>query len=281
MANKKWALYYASLGLGIIPAPKGEKGPVKPGWPELATSDPEQISAWWDEVPDQNIGFVAGKKSHGIIVIDLDVDGSTGEDGLSVIKKWASENGKLPKTWQDITPRGGTHLYYHSDKPIENNKKILHEGIEIRASGLNTILPPSLHPNGRMYRWKKGRAPWEIKLAEANETVLNFVGYRKEKTKEKLHLPAEIQEGSRNNILFRAACNMQSTGFPDEVIETAISKLNEVSCRPPLSGSEVENLIGSALKYKKGGKIDQWINSSEQIQQEMLRKIKRQLGSIN
>ncbi len=279
--NKEWALYYGRLGLGIIPVPKGEKGPVQTGWPEIATSDPRQIEAWWNEDPEQNIGFVAGPKSHGIFAIDLDVDDDTGEDGLGVLRKWERDHTPLPETWRVITPRGGAHLYFHSDKLIENDKKSLHEAIEIRANGLNTILPPSLHPNGRRYEWEAGYGPWEIEIAEANETVLDFVGYHREKQVHKLQLPEVIPEGSRNNILFHAACSMQATGFPDEVIIVAISKLNEVSCVPPLSEKEVGTLTSSALKYEKGGKINCWTESGKQIEQEIFRTLSRKLKSIH
>lgn len=69
---------------------------------------------------------------------------------------------------------------------------------------------------------------------------------------QKVHVPETIREGDRNNTLFRLACSLQSQGLTDSVIHAAVSKANEDQAGRPLSGSEVDALIKSALKYQKG-----------------------------
>ncbi len=274
----KWASYYAHGGLAVIPVPSGKKGPVIPGWTKVATSDPDQVKKWWSEDPDYNIGFVTGPKSGGIFVIDLDVDEDTGADGIGVLRKWESENGALPETWRDISGRGGAHLYFHSDQLIENDNRKLHEDIEIRGNGLNVILPPSLHRNGKRYQWEAGCAPWEIHIAEADETVMKFVTGSKTDKGKKFHLPDRIGRGMRNATLFSASCSLQSLGFPDEVIIQAIETLNQVSCDPPVSDRETRSIINSALKYEKGG-AEQWKKTRELMKQEILLDLKNRMNS--
>src|SRR5207245_9503966 len=46
-----------------------------------ATTDPGQIRAWWDEVPEANIGIRTGAES-GIWVLDLD-----GQEGIEALTK--------------------------------------------------------------------------------------------------------------------------------------------------------------------------------------------------
>ena len=61
-----------------------------------------------------------------------------------------------------------------------------------------------------------------------------------------------VNEGCRNDYLFRMAGFLQQKGFSDVAIKECIKKENEVKCQPPLEIQEIERIIQSTLKYKKG-----------------------------
>ena len=68
-----------------------------------ATTDQKQITSWWEEWPEANIGVATGKRS-GIVVLDLDV--KTGGPDL-----WSEllDTHGLVETLTTITGGGGAH----------------------------------------------------------------------------------------------------------------------------------------------------------------------------
>ena len=115
MTMKEQALYYASLGLAVLPLkPPRIPGQKKPGKEPMtahgvkdATTDQSLINQWWDNCPDANIGIATGSRSGGLVVIDLDIDEDRGLNGYEVLREWQQEHGEFPETWQSITGRGG------------------------------------------------------------------------------------------------------------------------------------------------------------------------------
>ena len=48
--------------------PLDGKIPILKGWPEKATTDPEEVKAFWTEHPSSNIGISA----EGLLILDVD-----------------------------------------------------------------------------------------------------------------------------------------------------------------------------------------------------------------
>jgi len=65
------ALNYASLGLPVFPCNCTDKSPLTGHGFYDATTDANQIKAWWLQFPDAMIGMPTGPAS-GIDVLDLD-----------------------------------------------------------------------------------------------------------------------------------------------------------------------------------------------------------------
>ena len=67
--NLEAALYYAQrLGWRVFPLKPGDKRPAVIDWPNVATTDPEQIRRWWAQMPAANIGLACGD----LLAVDLD-----------------------------------------------------------------------------------------------------------------------------------------------------------------------------------------------------------------
>lgn len=228
---KDCALKYAVvLGLPVFPLkPKGKTPLTRHGFKE-ATTDPKQISAWWDNEPMANIGIATGGPA-GLLVIDLDVDEEKGVDGRETLRKWEGQHGKLPDhTWLAITGRGGYHYFYH-DPFGSRSGTGLYEGIDIRGDGGYIVAPPSVHPNGRRYEWEQ--SPEEFPLVEAGPRVNEFLHPAPEKWgKSPLRIPDQIPEGGRVNAMVKLTCSLQSKGLSDEAIRTAVRAENEEKCIP-------------------------------------------------
>jgi putative DNA primase/helicase len=159
-----------------------------------ASSDLEQVKAWWTKFPDASIGIRTGRKAPegekeegcGYVLVDVDEgwkDGRlmTGEDQLEILDKVV---GGLPETWETTTGRG-RHLWYKhpgGDFWIPNRghitlqvpewyqdvayvvdvkgRPLLELGnIQVRGESGYVVAAPSSHRTGGNYRWHPERNP--------------------------------------------------------------------------------------------------------------------------
>ena len=242
--------YATKYNWAVFPVSCKTKKPLTPNGCKDAKKDIGAIQHWWKKWPDASIGIATGSKSN-LIVIDEDIDEDKGLDGVTSIRIWENVNGQLPETVTAITGRGGSHLYFFYDGNDIRNRAGLLEGVDVRGEGGYVVAPPSIHPNGTEYAWEYD--PEETPLAKITEKLKDFLqGGKSSQVTESFTLPDRIQSGSRNDTLFKLACSMQEQGLPDEAIRAAVHKSNEELCDDPLPDEELETIINSALRYKKG-----------------------------
>lgn len=114
----------AARGWHVFPLTPRTKTPRIRGWENAATTNTEQIAAWWHQWPTANIGIATGPS--GLVVIDCDVpkpgqtppgqwaheEGIT--DGLDVLATLAEREGARLcwDTFMVRTRRGGQHFYF-------------------------------------------------------------------------------------------------------------------------------------------------------------------------
>ncbi|MBY9062315.1 bifunctional DNA primase/polymerase [Sphingomonas yunnanensis] len=187
------AILFARRGWPVFPCNPRDKSPLLPrdkdgegkpiprsGGVSKATTDEEQIRAWWARWPRAMIGIAAGRA--GLLIIDFDprvdetVDEETGEVTRDV---WTLERLKLelesqmgcalPVSLAVRTPSGGVHVYFRMPEgtPI-GNVGSLPDHIDVRGEGGYVIAPPSYcDGDGRrcaegVYTWLRGDADAEI-----------------------------------------------------------------------------------------------------------------------
>lgn len=167
-ATEKAALEYLARGWSVIPAVAKAKRPAIP-WKafQRKCASEKTVHDWFARTPDFNVSIVTGALS-GLIVVDVDPRHG-GRESLSRLQR---EHGKLPQTVEAITGGGGRHIYFaHPGEPVHNRANI-EPGIDARGDGGCIVAPPSVHPSGKRYRWKKGHAPGETALAELPDWLL-------------------------------------------------------------------------------------------------------------
>lgn len=147
---KLWAHAYARLGWPVFRI-TGFKTPLKGSHGHLdATADPAAIEAWWTERPAANLAVALGD----IVVIDADGPGAMARlKGILAAHNW------VPDTAIARTSRG-LHLYFrappgaHIRTRNEPRQKSGDDGIDIKAHGGWTVLPPSVNAkSGFVYKW--------------------------------------------------------------------------------------------------------------------------------
>ena len=96
---------FASRGVAVVPVSKYKK-PFFKGWPDLATTDPEQIDRWAEAYPECQWAAVTGKDSNKVVV---DVDVKNNNPGALSLEFLVVETGEL-KTMQVRTQTAGLHF---------------------------------------------------------------------------------------------------------------------------------------------------------------------------
>lgn len=214
----------------------------------------EQIEKWWTEWPEANIGCATGKRN-GFFVLDIDPrDG--GDLSLDLL---IQKNGPLPDTRWHITGGKGFHYFFKIPDgiSINNSASSIAPGIDIKGDGGYIILPPSRHSSGGRYDMNGGDVPiadppgWLLSLIlqHAQKTTSTTSGETKT-----FSVPIEIKSGSRNTTLFSLARSLSRKGLSQDAALSAVFAENKLKCNPPLSDSEVKEIVDSAYspRYVQG-----------------------------
>lgn len=254
----KAAVWYCEHGYGIIPLHPRSKAPAMKLGLNDWFSNPKDAIDLWTKFPDLNIAIICGTPSHGLLVLDIDVDEEKDKDGYATLSAWEKAHGELPATAVAITGKGGMHYLYRTDRTNIHPSVNEELGVDIRCDGSYIVAPPSIHPNGNRYEWQDH--PDDVPIAVATGAVYDFIdhvqrnGGQDETKKEngKFKLPSKIKEGERDKTLFRYASHLRAIGRSDEEILNAVMGANYTRCDPPMSDEEVRKKVQSACKYERG-----------------------------
>ena len=243
------ALEYADLGYAVFPCVPGRKKPLTTNGFHDATTNVEQIEAWWEQYPKANVAIA----TDGLVVID--VDGSE--------NSWlADEPDRLTELVTgcvSVTPRGGRHYVFRQPAGMDCRCQVgqLAPRVDVRARGGYALIPPSI-VSGKAYRWVEGleldqpldRLPeppaWLLEqldaLATSSPTSPRVASSEVETN--------QIPSGQRNATLARLAGTMRRVGMSRAELSAALNRANQDRCSPPLSPAEVERIAESVARYE-------------------------------
>ena len=208
-----------------------------------ATTEETTIRRWWETWPNANVAIATGRES-GLTVLDID-----GTAGFTAIKNAGHE---IQDTLSVVTSADDKrHFYFvHPDVDMRNFAGRL-EKVDLRAEGGYVVAPPSLHANGRRYKWFDEEVPlercpqWLIELGK-RECAAATEATRVASSGE------PIPEGQRNETLFKIACGLRGKGLKYGQIFLLLQNENTRRCNPPLADSELEGIAARAAGYPSG-----------------------------
>ncbi len=146
-AHLEVALEYAALGYKVFPCKAGQKIPATKNGRNDATTNPEQIEAWWKAWPEANIGLA----TDGLMVIDIDGPENPWPENPDDAIALAS----APTS---CTPSGGKHHVFRQPegKAYRSTAGRLAKAVDTRADGGYIVVPPSRLADGGQYAWIEG-----------------------------------------------------------------------------------------------------------------------------
>lgn len=215
----------------------------------------------WEQSPRANIGVNCGLS--GLLVVDL--DGDAGRDNWADI---AARHGGHETTLVVDTGGGGLHIYFNGAGPSTVGR--IAPGVDTRGSGGYVIAPPSLHANGRRYRFANNPA---APIADAPEWLLELLAPPPRRPADhiptqRIRLPSHAEstpyghraleglcaqvanapEGSRNHELFNRTLRATRLALAGESnLNYATEMLLDAALTAGLKPDEAHRTIKSAI----------------------------------
>jgi hypothetical protein len=266
-----WAAYfYASIGIPVHPLKAGEKEPDSEHGVHDATTNLEQVRAWWDANPYRNIGLGCG------VAFDvLDVDVRDGKPGMAWLRTLI-DAGLTTGVWAKArTPSGGLHLLF-APGGLGCPGALGAFGLDYKGKGGYVVGPPSYtiaadNASEGYYRWEAvepGRwgATFDYEAAKtafgvskpapaprisSNLPRINSgnSAYVGKAVADELEALRNATKGSRNNQLNTSAFNLGQLVGGGEVERGAIeTALWGVARAIGLPDREIEKTLRSGLE---------------------------------
>jgi len=263
------ALAYRNQGFSVIPIRAGEKKPLI-AWEDYQTrrATEKEIDAWWTKWPEANVGIVTGSV-FGLVVIDLDSLGA--KERLKEL---------LPDYDLSAVPRSrtgrGWQLYFKHPGTLVQNRAGVIPTLDVRGDGGYVVAPPSVHPNGKIYRWEVPingelpKLPVELFKLISSPASNGEGGYRERFDTAKAL--AGVLEGQRDETLFKLACRLRGADVPQDMAETLILEAAR-NCKPPFpEPTALEKVKRAYTTYPSGGAETDGSNSFPHYREETVRK---------
>ena len=154
-------------GYSVVPLVYGTKRPYIRGWSTLCRgkASKQDMNKWYKGEP-LNIGLALGEAS-GLIALDFDHDTT----GMHAEVRKLLRDDTICKT----ANKGFTTFYrYNGEKPHKWSK----DGemvLELLSTGNQTVLPPSVHPEGCAYRYTTYKTLETARLQDIPYLPTNFI----------------------------------------------------------------------------------------------------------
>lgn len=263
------ALELAAQGFRVFPLAEGSNKPPKGffGFQQQATTEPENIRAWWKENPRYNVGVATGQ---GVLVVDVDVkSGKKGADSLEALEAMG-----LPLDGYRVkTPSGGVHVFLRTEQP---HRQIIDRleglpGIDIKCEGNYVVGAGSIRRDfpGTPYEANGRQMPaapdWldqllidarpkhvertEQPLVDLDQphNVANAIAYLVNRA------PQAIEGAGGNDTTYKVAGRMRDYGLSEaKAWEVMLDHWNEHKASPVWDAEDLLRVVQNAYRYATG-----------------------------
>lgn len=268
--HQSQALALYDAGLNVFPQPYGRKAGY--AWKRLQYTrlhrENGDANLMLVTAGECNLAVMCGRTSGNLFVLDCE-SAEAFEYHLAHLQQ------RQVPLWAARTARGG-HIYLRCvEGEVRNIEPGRMKDAELRGQHGYVLAPPSLHPSGVVYEWvhQQGDAPPQVSaslidwLTEADGTplkldvepygpsalpetlsVLSPASALSRKTRDYIKNGHLIPEGTRNNRLFSAACDLQGNDYSQD---EAIRILLPVADGSGLEMREILATIDSAYSQQR------------------------------
>lgn len=140
----KYAYRYAESGICCFPCEAKSKRAFLKNWSQYCNDVPIQttdLDFWIEQYPEGNIGMPLGSQNN-VMCVDIDTND---KEVMAIVPR---------SPYVKRGAKGETRFFVYN--PSIRSKKFNLNGnpiVEILTTGNQTIMPPSIHPTGEIYKW--------------------------------------------------------------------------------------------------------------------------------
>lgn len=267
------------MGFSVIALkPRSKIASVK-NWQQYCTtcSTAKEIEIWWRHNKDANIGIACGPANRKFLfVVDQDVlkddKGNPILDKKGNIKEKGDISG-FPPTLSQTTGSGGKQLFYWAPiGKVIKNRIGFRKLVDIKSAGGYVVVSPSIHPNGKEYKWNSEPNISEITTLTEEEIDRLLGKEEKDKTDWNSLSNTKITKGMRNTTATKYVGKLLHDLSPemwDTAGWSALVDWNQNQAVPPLPTKELKQIFNS-IKVRQ-------IASRKKSKKEDVKKDKRAL----
>ncbi len=232
---------YLRRGWGVVPMPSGTKKPVLPEWQNLRLNEVELATHFVD---GSNVGILTGEPSGGLVDVDLDSDEAVALAGvfLPPAAMWSGrESRPRSHAWFMVS---GSIPANATFKDVDKDKTVL---VELRGTGRQTVVAPSLHPDGDRYMWNGPLEPAEVRASKL-VTATRWLAAAALIVR---HWPRE--RGSRHDIANALAGMLLRAEWPEKRTATFVGAVARAAGDEE-AADRAKDAIATARTLARGGK---------------------------
>lgn len=228
-----------------LPLAAGSKRPLLVRW---STIDPDDdvIATVFAANPHANVGL----RLDQFVVIDCDTP---------EMVAWWFDHG--PGT--AFTSQGNPeHLsYWYLLDPEDEARPSRRPGIDVKTGpGHQCVIPPSIHPSGKKYRWAAGVPVDEDHLKYMKpisgttvSALLDQIAPERGPVGDGAGWDVILEGEGRDNFLIGAAGYLRARGFSVAAVRDGIAAWNNTFCEPRLSSKDLDRIAKSSKRWEAGG----------------------------
>jgi Bifunctional DNA primase/polymerase, N-terminal/Primase C terminal 1 (PriCT-1) len=222
----KWQPHYAEKQIPTFPVGNDKKPQIR-RWNQIGLSGSARLA---QRFRDANaIGFQVGPRSQ-ITVLDIDTDNE------GILADALSEHGETPFL---VRTGGGYHAYYRYSGEHRRVRPYANKPIDVLGGGY-VVAPPSL----------SGKGQYQI-IAGSLDDLGNLSPLHA--MLDRVRTEARIEEGRRNNTIFRLALEQARHCDTFETL-LDVMRTRNMDCEPPLAEDVITSTARSAWRYEQEGR---------------------------
>jgi hypothetical protein len=260
------ARHYLARGFLPVPIPLGKKRAVLERWGEMRPTD-EQMPGLFPEGQHFNVGLLLGEPSAGLVDVDLDsaeavraapyllpstgmIHGRLGKPRSHYWYVVADPPAKASAPFKD--PDKG---YYPEDDRGRADDKVLL--LELRSTGGQTLVPPSVHPSGEALSWHVFNEPARVPLDDLRVACSQVAAAALLAR----HWPAQ---GCRHELALALAGGLLRAGWSVEKTRRFLGAVYEAAQSGDVA-TKLRAVEDTAEKLAAGGHVTSWPSVAEDL----------------
>lgn len=232
---------YASRGLCTVPNARGTKRPTRKGWTDLRLGV-EDAPRYFEE--GQNIGLLLGEPSGWLVDVDLDCPEAVEVADWLLPDTLSSGRRGAPRSHRFFVSEGARSKSW---KTSGDEGTVL---VEVRATGAQTLVEPSVHPSGEPYTWDRDG------VLEAVEIPAHQLETSCTKIATGAAIARRLPRGGRHDFALALAGHLLRQGADQEtVVEVMSAAWHAAGADDPEAINDLQRIVWDTTEKLSSGEM--------------------------